>query len=92
MVTVALRSSYVIFGAQLTDTVIAPSDAEPDDGDTETHESEVIMLQSRFAENEIEELLPSAFNSILSGPVYVNSGALWQDQIVQTTQRKNEIT
>ena len=55
--------------------VMGPSEAAPEEGETETQESEEVTAQFRFAENVIVELLPSAFNSILDGPEYINSGS-----------------
>ncbi len=75
IVTVALRSSYVVLGLQLTDIVIGPSEAAPEEGETETQKSEEATVQFRFAENVRVELPPSAFNSILDGPEYMNSGS-----------------
>ena len=65
---------------QRTEIVTVPSEAVPDDGETETHESELLAFQSRLAVKVIVPLLPSALNSMLVGLEIVSSGAFWQDR------------
>ena len=57
-------------------TVIGPSEAEPRDGDTDTHDSDDVAVQSRLAVKEMEPLLlPSALSSMLAGLERVSDGA-----------------
>lgn len=90
IVTVAVRSSYVVFALQRTETVTGASEGSPDDGDTVTHESELLALHALFAVKVIEPLLPSALNSILAGLVMVSSGAFWQEAMAVIRQKKTK--
>ena len=87
MVTVAVRSSYVVFALQRTETVTGPSEAVPEDGDNVTQESELLTRQSLFAVKVIEPLLPSALNSMFAGLVMVSSGAFWQEAMAVTRHK-----
>ena len=89
MVTVAVRSPKVVLALQRTVTVTDPSAAFPDEGDTDTHESEQDTVQSRFAVKVMEPLLPSADNSIFPGLVIVNSGAFWHALSSRKTEQSS---
>ena len=68
--------------------VMGLSEAAPEEGETETQESEEVTVQFRFAENVRVELPPSAFKSILDGPEYINSGSFWHDHRIPIAKMK----
>ena len=94
IVTVAVRSSYVVFWLHLTVTVTGPSEAVPDDGDTLTQESDELAVQSRFDVNVIDWLPPSALSSTEPELDKVREGSFWHPasniaprQIIMVTRR-----
>ena len=67
-----------MFWLALIVTVTGPSEAEPEDGDTLTHESDALAVQSRFTVKLALPLPPSALSSTEVGPDRVSDGSFWQ--------------